>query len=141
LKIFTNIPRYVEREIEEIQKLTLPIIKKTRKYSFLAILIIPISILNLLSLVFFTPWSQEMFISTLIFAIVGALGFAFQKEVRYSAKEIHKVSIAYMKKRVEKSRVLDLHRQRHYIELLSTHPTRTLNTFQQFLEEENRKLQ
>ncbi|PMC37954.1 hypothetical protein CJ195_10175 [Bacillus sp. UMB0899] len=139
MKMFTNIPRYVEREIEEIQKLTLPIMKKTRKYSFLAVLIIPISILNLLSLVFFTPFSQEMFISTLIFAAIGALGFAFQKEVRYSMKEIQKVSISYMKERVEKSRALDLHRQRHYIELLTNHPTRTLNIFQQFLEEENRQ--
>ncbi len=140
MKLFTNMPRYVEREIEEIQKLTLPIMKKTRKYSFLAILIIPISILNLLSLVFFTPWSQEMFISTLIFAGIGALGFALQKEVRYSVKEIQKVTIAYMKERVEKSKVMELHRQSHYIELLTTHPTRTLNIFQQFLEEENRQL-
>lgn len=140
MKLFTNIPRYVEREIEEIQKLTLPIMKKTRKYSFLAILIIPISILNLLSLVFFTPWSKEMFISTLIFAGIGALGFALQKEVRYSVKEIQKITIAYMKERVEKSKVMELHRQRHYIELLTTHPTRTLNIFQQFLEEENRQL-
>jgi len=138
--MFTNIPRYVEKEMEEIQKRTQPIIRKTRKYSFLAILIIPISIMNLLSLVFFTPWSEEVFISTIIFAAIGALGFAFQKEVRYSVKEIHKISIAYMKERVEKSRVLDPGRQHHYIELLNTQPKKTFITFQRFLEEENRLL-
>jgi hypothetical protein len=133
-------PGYIAREFEEIQKRTLPILKKTRKYMFLAFLIIPISIMNLVGLVFHTPWSQEMFISTLIFAVFGALGFAFQKEVRYSVKEVHRITTTYMKERVEKSRVLDVQRQQHYLQLLHTQPKQTSEIFQRFLEEENRSL-
>ncbi|MGM8216704.1 DUF5392 family protein [Bacillaceae bacterium W0354] len=133
-----NIPNFVKREIDKLEKLTKPVTKKAYKYIFWSYPLIFISVINLIVILFFTP-GRELFNGSIIFfAVLGALGFALSKEAKHQRKEILKLSSDYMVSRIKNSEVVSEHLKNQYVSLVKQQPSRSLQHFIEFLKKENK---
>ncbi|MCH1625724.1 YwnF family protein [Fredinandcohnia quinoae] len=137
IKINSNMPHFINREIEKIQEIVAPIMKKATTYMFWSFPLIVISILNLFFLVFIGPLTKESMFPILIYAIVGAIGFALSKETKFRKKEMMNASTDYMIERINKSDIMPDSRKKEYVNLLKTQPMTSFNNFILFLNEEN----
>lgn len=136
--LMNSFPENIKKEIEQIQKLILPLAKKTSKYMFWTFPLIGIAILNLIMLLFFTPKDTDVYIMLFIFAIVGAFGFALLKEAKINRKEIQNIGLRYIKDRINKSTIMTEERKKHYLRIVSDKPVAAMENFVKFLQEEDR---
>lgn len=104
----TNIPPFIQRELEQLNEKIAPLLKKASKYGFWSIPLILISIFNLVTVLFLIPDKQKMILAIILYAIIGALGMALWKEAKLQRKEIQKVSADYVINRIEKAISLPL---------------------------------
>ncbi|RFB18872.1 hypothetical protein DZB84_01035 [Bacillus sp. HNG] len=134
-----NLPVFITKELEELHKKIAPIMMKTSKYMFWSFPMIMISLINLVFLLFFMPFTNEAIPSLLIYAIIGAIGFALAKEAKLKKKEIEAISSKYIIERIKKSDVVTAGRQQDYITRLKNQPKLALHYFIEFLDEENKR--
>src|SRR5690625_7419351 len=102
----TKMPRFIAKELKELQKITEPITKKVSKYMFWSFPLIAVSVFNLLITLFVIPNDERTLISLLIYAVLGAVGLALHKEVKLQSKEIQKKSDDFAMKSVKTSEVV-----------------------------------
>jgi len=136
-----DVPNHVKKEIEKLQELLNPIMKKVAKYTMWTIPLVVFSIFNLLRLTYFGALNQDNLGMILFFAFIGAIGMALYKEVRIQRREIKKLSATFIIERIKKSEVATESNKNKYINLVKDQPIgKMFNHFIMFLnEEENRR--
>ncbi|MFD1706284.1 DUF5392 family protein [Siminovitchia sediminis] len=135
----TNIPPFIQRELEPLNEKITPLIKKASKYGLWALPLILISTFNLAAILFFIPDRQNMSFTLILYAILGALGFALSKEAKHQQKEIQKLSVDFIISRIEKSDIASPALKRKYTAMIKESPVMALNHFVKFLEAENKQ--
>lgn len=135
----TNIPPFIQRELEQLNEKIAPLLKKASKYGFWSIPLILISIFNLVTVLFLIPDKQKLILAIILYAIIGALGMALLKEAKLQRKEIQKVSADYVINRIEKSDIASASLKRKYTSLIKESPILAINYFVKFLEAENKE--
>ncbi|MBY0096194.1 DUF5392 family protein [Mesobacillus maritimus] len=136
-----DLPKHVSKEIEKLQEVLNPIMKKVTKYTMWTLPLILFSMFNLLSLMFVGALNFDNLSMILFFALAGAVGMALYKEIRIQRKQIQKISANYIIERIKKSEIATETHKNQYIALVSEQPIgKMLNHFITFLnEEENRR--
>lgn len=137
---FMNVPRVFEKEIEQIQKIIGPLMKKTSRYSFSSIMLISFSAINLVPLLFTASWSEATMILIGVLSVLGAVGLALIKEVKHNKAEIQKLGNDYIRKRIEKSTAVAEDRKHRYLNKIKHQPKMGMVIFLDFLNEEEAKL-
>jgi hypothetical protein len=135
----TEMPSFVKKEIDKLNDTIYPVMKKVSKYSFWAFPLITFSLINLFFMLVVMPETRTT-IAVILYAVMGAFGFALSKEAKHQRKEILKASEAFIVKRIKKSDVVADAVKDRYIQHVKQQPTFAMNHFIKFLEEENRLL-
>ena len=133
-----SFPENIQKELEHIQKLIMPLAKKTSRYLFLTYPLIGIAVLNLVILLFFSPRENHIYPMLFVYAVIGAIGLALLKETRINKKEIQKIGILYIIDRIKKSGFVTEEKKVRYIRLVSERPVLAMENFVKFLQEEDR---
>ncbi|MCU9612861.1 YwnF family protein [Caldibacillus lycopersici] len=133
-----SFPESIKKELEAIQRLILPLAKKTSKYMFWTFPLIGISIFNIIYLLFFTERATNIYVMLVIYAIIGAIGLSLLKETKLNKKEIEKIGIRYIVGRIKKSRFVPEDRKNQYIHKIKITPMVAMEQFVKFLQEEER---
>ncbi|WP_144462506.1 DUF5392 family protein [Siminovitchia fortis] len=136
-----NIPPFIQRELKKLNELITPLMKKASKYGFWSLPLILISVFNLVTILFFIPDRQNMVLTIILYAVLGALGMALSKEAKHQRKEIQKISADYVISRIEKSDMASPSLKRKYTAMVKESPVLAINHFIKFLEAENRENQ
>lgn len=134
-----GMPSFIERELEIIDELVKPKLKKSSKYMFIAIPLLSISIINLFFMLIITGYSQDMMIALGIYALLGAIGAALYKESRHVNKEIRQIGMDHMIKRIKNSEHVNDYTKDKYINHIKAKPKFGLQTFFNFLSEEQQR--
>jgi nucleoid-associated protein YejK len=136
-----DMPNHVKKEVERLQEILNPIMKKVAKYTMWTLPLVVFSLFNLLSLLFFGALNRDNLPMILFFALTGAVGMALYKEVRIQRNEIKKISAKYIIERIRTSEVATESHKNQYIALVKNQPLgKMINHFIMFLnEEENRR--
>jgi len=129
-----NIPTFAKREMDKLQELLLPHIKKASRYGIFAFPLVCIAIINLIMLAF--VGSDHIWEIGFVYALMGAIGMALLKESRYQQKEIQKLSSEYILTRIESSHIVQSSVKERYKKLIVSEPIRALPLFVEFLEKE-----
>src|SRR5699024_9656731 len=133
---FMQMPGFIKKEIEKLEETLSPFLKKVNRYAFWAFPLIAISLFNLFFMFFVSPADPNI-ISLVIFAVIGAAGFALAKEAKVRRKEIEKISADYMIKRIQSSTTAPEHVKTTYISEIEKHPRKAMVHFITFLKVEN----
>ncbi|MBC5635387.1 YwnF family protein [Ornithinibacillus sp. BX22] len=136
----TDMPSFIKKEVDKLNETISPFIKKVSKYSFWAFPLIVFSLINLFFLLVVMPETRTT-VSLILYAVMGAFGFALSKEAKHQRKEILKVSEDYIIKRINKSDVIASAVKDRYIRRVKEQPAFAMNHFIKFLEEENRLME
>lgn len=137
-----DMPYYIKREIEQLQKILSPLMQKVSKYAIWTIPLIGISIFNLGYLLFFGQATREIIPAVVLYAALGALGFALYKEVKIQQKEIQKLSSIYIIERINNSEIATDYHKKEYISLIKEQPeSKAMSHFIHFLMEEDQRKQ
>ncbi|WP_404328214.1 YwnF family protein [Mesobacillus maritimus] len=136
-----DMPNHVKKEIEKLQEILNPFMKKVAKYSMWTLPLVVFSFFNLLNLIYFGALNRDNLPIILFFAFTGAIGMALYKEVRIQRKEIQKISAKYIIERIKKSEIATESHKNQYIALVKEQSIgKMMNHFIMFLnEEENRR--
>lgn len=141
MQVWTDMPNFVKRELEQLEEIVSPIMKKVSRYIFWSTPLIILSLINLMTLFFTVQDEKTSPAAILIYAIIGALGFALSKEGKYQQLEIQKMSLQYMKERISKSQWASDPIKTRYQALINENPRKAVPYFIQFLKEEKRDWQ
>ncbi|MFC4388707.1 DUF5392 family protein [Gracilibacillus marinus] len=136
-----EIPTFMRTELEKLFTKIGPLMKKNTKYMMFATPLILISVFNLVYFLFFEGLSNEIMTVTLIYALLAAIGFALYKESKRIKKQIKKLELEHIVKRIEKSDVMNEYKKKDYISLIMNQPRLGLQTFMNFLTEEEQRKQ
>ncbi len=134
-----NVPPFIQRELEKLNELITPLLRKSSKYGFWSLPLILISVFNLVTILFFIPDKQNMVLTIILYAVLGAFGMALSREAKHQRKKIQQISADYIIERIEKSEVASSSLKRKYIEMVKKSPVLAINYFVKFLEAENRE--
>ncbi|QKY68367.1 DUF5392 family protein [Lentibacillus sp. CBA3610] len=134
-----GMPTFIERELEIIDELVKPKLKKSSKYMFIAIPLLSISIINLFFMLVITGYNQDMLIALGVYALLGAIGAALFKESRHVNKEIRQIGMDHIIKRIKDSEHVNDYKKNEYINNVKAKPKFSLQTFFNFLSEEQRR--
>ncbi|WP_062048378.1 DUF5392 family protein [Bacillus sp. JCM 19034] len=137
-KVNEKYSTYISKELVKIQSEVKPFIRKSSIYTFISIPLITFSTLYLGIIFFQLGIRQELLLVVLLAAIAGSLGLALFKESMHINKETVSKSIEYMSNRILKSSLISESSKDRYLDQLHSDPVRGLNTFCQFLEQEER---
>jgi hypothetical protein len=133
----TDMPSFIKKEVDKLNDTIYPFIKKVSKYSFWAFPLIAFSLINLFFMLVIMPDTRTT-VALILYAVMGAFGFALSKEAKHQRKEILKVSEAFIIKRIKRSDVVMETVKERYIKNVKEQPGFAMNHFIRFLEEENR---
>mgnify|MGYP001943145142 FL=1 len=133
----SNFPHFIKREIEKLENITKPFIKRAYKFTFWSYPLIFISLINLFIVLFYMPSNNIFSGGIIFFAALGAFGFALSKEAKHQRKEIMRLSSDYMIKRINNSEIVSDQLKNEYIRLVRQQPSRSLQHFIEFLKKEN----
>ncbi|WP_079526204.1 DUF5392 family protein [Halobacillus hunanensis] len=137
--IKTDMPGFINKEMEQLQKTVAPFMKKMSKYTLFSLPFIAVSLINLVYLLFVVPGHTSSLFTIGFYALLGAIGLALSKEARFQKKEMAKRSRDYIIERIHKSDVMSDQSKMEYVSLINGQPFHTMNYFIKFLEEENRE--
>ncbi|GEL08001.1 DUF5392 family protein [Salisediminibacterium halotolerans] len=129
---------YVKHEVDALQKMLAPKMKKSLLYGAIAIPLIISSVFNLYFLLVHVPSGAEMVWFLLLFAVLGAVGMALFKESKFLTNDMRSESYVYMQERVKNSSLLNQELIDRYIHDLQSEPKKAMDTFIMFLEHEER---
>ncbi|UOE53196.1 YwnF family protein [Bacillus sp. CMF12] len=141
MQVWTDMPNFVKRELEQLEEKVSPIMKKASRYIFWSTPLIILSLINLMTLIFTVQDEKTSPLTILIYAIIGALGFALSKEGKHQQLEIQKLSSQYIKERITKSQWASEPNKKRYQALINENPRKAVPYFIQFLKEEKRDWQ
>ncbi|MDF2035894.1 DUF5392 family protein [Cytobacillus oceanisediminis] len=141
MQVWTDMPNFVKRELEQLEEKVSPIMKKASRYIFWSTPLIILSLINLMTLIFTVQDEKTSPLTILIYAIIGALGFALSKEGKHLQLEIQKLSSQYIKERITKSQWASEPNKTRYQALINENPRKAVPYFIQFLKEEKRDWQ
>lgn len=126
---------FIKNELKKLEDIIAPFTKKVRKYSFWAMPLLIISVLNLVELLFFeSSWEMPLIF---LYAVIGAFGMAMAKEAKLKRKEIYQLGIEYISKRIKDSIHASEGLKGKYISLIKKQPAMMVPHFIAFLEKEN----
>ncbi|SFL54650.1 hypothetical protein SAMN04487943_102156 [Gracilibacillus orientalis] len=138
VSFFTNdIPTFMKIELEKLFHKINPLIKKNSRYMMFAIPLLLISIFNFIFFLFFGGFSNGMLAVVVVYALMAAVGMALYKESKQIKKKIKQLEMEHIVTRIEKSEVMNEHKKKNYISLIKSQPKMGLQTFINFLTEEN----
>ncbi len=137
--VFKNLPSFIRHELEIITNAIQPKMKKFSKYRFFSIPLIIIPAMNLLMLLIAGEWYVDSLPILSIYALMAAIGMALYKESKVIQKEIEKISVEHMIKRINKSELLNEHSKKNYIETIKSQPKISFQAFMEFLNEEHER--
>ncbi|OCA90706.1 hypothetical protein A8F94_02180 [Bacillus sp. FJAT-27225] len=137
IQFMVDVPNFVKREIEKIDELVSPFLKKASQYALFSFPLIIFSIMNLSLLLFFSPQQQDASIPIIIYAVMGAIGLALSKEAKIQRMEIQTIRSNYMIERIKKSEAAPEPLKKHYISLIKDQPIMAMQHFITFLKKEN----
>lgn len=137
--VFKNLPSFIRHELEIITNAIQPKMKKFSKYRFFSIPLIIIPAMNLLMLLIAGEWYVDSLPILSIYALMAAIGMALYKESKVIQKEIEKISVEHMIKRINKSELLNEHAKKNYIETIKSQPKISFQAFMEFLNEEHER--
>ena len=141
MQVWTDMPNFVKRELEQLEEKISPIMKKASRYIFWSTPLIILSLINLMTLFFTVQDEKTSPLTILIYAIIGALGFALSKEGKHLQLEIQKLSSQYIKERIAISQWASDPIKTRYQALINENPRKAVPYFIQFLKEEKRDWQ
>ncbi len=129
-------PAYARIELEKIQLLVAPLVKKSTMYRIVSILLMSVSFTNLA----FILWGETNYtmIALGVFSVLAAIGMALYKEAVYQNREIQKTSLEYIKGRMQRSTTLPQVTRDHYMEQIDIEPRNAIPMFFEFLNKEER---
>ena len=130
-----HVSSYTKKEFEKMQSRISPLVKKSTIFTVASISLISISFINLYYLLF---GHVSNMVLTVVFSILGAVGMALYKEVKFQNKEIYNTSINYIKERIMKSEIVPDYTRDRFIEKVSSEPMNAFQTFSEFLNQEER---
>lgn len=137
--IFKQMPNYVEREMEIITDHVKPLLKKSSMYSFIAVPITMVSLINLFFTLVYNGVNKEAMGTLIVLSVLAAVGIALFKESKFLQKEIQTKTNNYIIDRINKSEYVLDYQKREFIKLVNEKPILGFNTFVNFLEEENKR--
>ncbi|MGP4042440.1 DUF5392 family protein [Gracilibacillus sp. D59] len=138
VSFFTNgIPTFMKTELEKLFHKINPLIKKNAKYMMFAVPLLFISIFNLFFFLFFDGFSNGMVAVAVVCALMAAVGMALYKESKHIKKKIRELEMEHIVTRIEKSNVMNELKKKDYISLIKSQPKMGIQTFINFLTEEN----
>ncbi|WP_216829798.1 DUF5392 family protein [Alkalihalobacterium elongatum] len=130
-----DVSSYSKREFEKLQHKIAPLVKKSTVFSIISITMISFSLINLYHLLF---GDINNIVFTFIFSLLGAVGVALYKEVKFQNKEIYKTSIEYINDKIQKSEVVPEYSKEKFIEKVRVEPMNAFQVFSDFLSQEER---
>ncbi|WP_053362973.1 YwnF family protein [Bacillus sp. FJAT-27251] len=141
MKLFmSEMPGYIKRELDQLQEVIGPYMKKISKYSIWTLPLLLVSAFNLIFMIFTGDINGENALAIGLFALMGAIGAALFKEVRIQQKELRKKSANYMIDRIKNSEIANDFHKKQYIQQIKNEPaSKTINLFINFLIEENNR--
>ncbi|GAE91913.1 hypothetical protein JCM21714_883 [Gracilibacillus boraciitolerans JCM 21714] len=116
-----------------------PLIKKNTKYMMFAVPLLFMSIFNLIFFLFFGGFANGMFAIAVVYALMAAVGMALYKESKHIKKKIKELEMEHMVTRIKKSDVINDYKKDDYISLIKSQPGIGIQTFMNFLTEENER--
>jgi len=134
-----GMPSFIERELEIIEELVKPKLKKSSIYMFISIPLLSISIINLFFMLIITGYNQDMMIALGVYALLGAIGAALYKESRHVNKEIWQIGLDHIIQRIKSSQHVNDYTKDKYVNNIKAKPKFGLQTFFNFLSEEQRR--
>jgi hypothetical protein len=137
IRFMNDMPNFVKREIERLEEIISPFLKKASKYALFSLPLISFSVINLFLLLFVT--SEQKFTATTItiYAVIGAIGMALSKEAKIQQIEIQNISSDYIIERIKKSELASAHLKKQYIFLVKEEPSMAMQHFITFLKKED----
>ncbi|MDE5414395.1 DUF5392 family protein [Alkalihalobacterium chitinilyticum] len=130
-----HVSSYTKKEFEKMQRRISPLVKKSTIFTVASISLISISFINLYYLLF---GHVSNMVLTVVFSVLGAVGMALYKEVKFQNKEIYNTSINYIKERIMKSEIVPDYTRDRFIEKVVSEPMNAFHTFSDFLHQEER---
>ncbi|GGM19809.1 hypothetical protein GCM10011351_02090 [Paraliobacillus quinghaiensis] len=137
--LFNNMPPFIKKEMEKITEQIQPLMKKNSKYVMFAFPLMLVGGINLLILFIQNTWSLDMV--TGIYALMTAIGLALYKESKHMNKRIHQIGKEHMIERIKTSRIIADEKKKAYVKLVKEQSKMSLQTFFNFLNEENKERQ
>ncbi|WP_059173194.1 DUF5392 family protein [Bacillus sp. FJAT-27445] len=139
IQFMNDMPNSVKREIEKLEEILSPFLKKASKYALFSFPLITLSIFNLFILLFVNPNQQYAATPIVVFAVIGAIGMAFSKEAKIQRIEIQNISADYMFERIKKSELVSEHLKKEYSSLIKDQPSLAMQHFIAFLKKEHQQ--
>lgn len=133
-----SFPENIKKEIDAINKLVMPLAKKTSKYMFWTFPLIGVSIINIIYLLFMEDRGNDLYVMLFIYALMGAVGLALLKETKINKKEIERIGLRYILERIRRSSIISDDRKNYYIHSVKEEPVHAMENFVKFLQEEER---
>jgi hypothetical protein len=134
--ITSDMPRYIQREMERLQEEIAPLLKKMSRYTIWSLPLVFVSIFNLIFIFVNQPIEREAYVVIIFYAIIGAIGLALSKESKLQRKAIHEQITTFMIKRIRKSEISE-NRKKNFIDLINEQPINVkVNHYINFLTEE-----
>ncbi|MDY0404329.1 DUF5392 family protein [Virgibacillus sp. 179-BFC.A HS] len=100
----TEMPAFIKNELEQLQKIIGPLMKKASKYTLWSWPMIGISLINLFFLLFVWPDMGDNYAALLVFALIGAFGFALSREAKHKKKEIQSLTTSFLSNGLTKAK-------------------------------------
>ena len=138
--IASDLPVFIQRELEKIHEKLVPIMKKSAKYTLWSFPLIGMSIFNVAFQLLFVPADSRSLFVLLLFSVVGALGFALAREAKFQKKQIRKLSSEFMVERIVTSENATEESKSKYVALVKSQPVHAVQHFVEFLKKENQHL-
>jgi hypothetical protein len=134
--ITSDMPRYIQREMERLQEEIAPLLKKMSRYTIWSLPLVFVSIFNLIFILVNQPIEREAYVVIIFYAIIGAIGLALSKESKLQRKAIHEQITTFMIERIRKSEISE-NRKKNFIDLINEQPINAkVNHYINFLTEE-----
>ncbi|WP_066192034.1 MULTISPECIES: DUF5392 family protein [Gracilibacillus] len=129
-----DLPVFMKKELEGLFEKLTPLLKKNAKYKMFALPLLFFSVINLILWLMMDGLAYGFLI---VYALIAAIGVALYKESRHIKKQIRTIEQEHMVDRIQTSDVINDYQKKDYISIIKSQPRLSLQTFLQFLTEEN----
>lgn len=129
-----DLPVFIKKELEGLFEKLTPLLKKNAKYKMFAL---PLLIFSVINLILWLVMGGLAYGFLMVYALIAAIGVALYKESRHIKKQIRTIEQEHMVDRIQTSDVINDYQKKDYISMIKSQPRLSLQTFLQFLTEEN----
>lgn len=118
-----------------------PLVKKNSRYFMIGLPMMVVSFMNLFFLFIQGGWNQDRLVPLGIYALLAAIGMALFKESKHINKKMQEIGAEHIIERIHTSEHMNEYKKKEYITLVKEQPKLGLQTFINFLTEENQRKQ